>query len=147
MGGFLAIILGLTDGRAELEPAQPYPGVSSAVRAVVDLFGVPPPYGYISARAPPILLIHGTADVKVPHSHSVDLAAALLARGVKHRLVLVPDAPHGFNLTPGPDNPSCWNSCAKISRRVRMCSLILPARFKCPARRYEPTPTFGGLRR
>jgi acetyl esterase/lipase len=37
-GGHLALMVGLTDG--QLEPAGPYPGVSSKVSAVVNLYGV-----------------------------------------------------------------------------------------------------------
>jgi acetyl esterase/lipase len=39
-GGHLALMLGVTDGIRELEPPTPYPGVSSRVQAVVDLYGI-----------------------------------------------------------------------------------------------------------
>jgi acetyl esterase/lipase len=39
-GGHLALMVGYTAGVAELEPAAPYPGVSSAVRAVIDMYGI-----------------------------------------------------------------------------------------------------------
>lgn len=39
-GGHLALMLGVTDGIRELEPPMPYPGVSSRVQAVVDLYGI-----------------------------------------------------------------------------------------------------------
>lgn len=38
-GGHLALMVGYTAGVRELEPDGPYPGVSSAVQAVVDLCG------------------------------------------------------------------------------------------------------------
>jgi acetyl esterase/lipase len=38
-GGHLALMVGFTTGLKELEPDAPYPGVSSAVRAVLDLYG------------------------------------------------------------------------------------------------------------
>jgi acetyl esterase/lipase len=38
-GGHLALMVGLTAGKKELEPESPYPGVSSAVRCVIDMYG------------------------------------------------------------------------------------------------------------
>jgi acetyl esterase/lipase len=38
-GGHLALMVGLTIGQKELEPDAPYAGVSSEVRAVLDLYG------------------------------------------------------------------------------------------------------------
>ncbi len=42
-GGHLALMVGLTAGQPELEPtglATPYPGVSSAVRGVINMYGI-----------------------------------------------------------------------------------------------------------
>ena len=42
-GGYLALMVGFTGDQAEFEPtgaATPYPGVSSRVRAVIDLYGI-----------------------------------------------------------------------------------------------------------
>lgn len=42
-GGHLSLMVGLTAGKAEFEPtgaATPYPGVSSAVRCVINLYGI-----------------------------------------------------------------------------------------------------------
>jgi acetyl esterase/lipase len=38
-GGHLALMVGYTTGVPDFEPLAPYPGVSSAVRAVVDMYG------------------------------------------------------------------------------------------------------------
>ena len=38
-GGHLALMVGLTPGRPELEPPGPYLGVSDTVRCIVDLYG------------------------------------------------------------------------------------------------------------
>ncbi len=38
-GGHLALMAAYTEGVKDLEPEQPYPGVSSRVRAVIDLYG------------------------------------------------------------------------------------------------------------
>jgi acetyl esterase/lipase len=39
-GGHLALMVGYTAGVKELEPDAPYPGVSSALRAVIDMYGI-----------------------------------------------------------------------------------------------------------
>ena len=39
-GGHLALMLGVTDGLRELEPPAPYPGISSRVQAVINLYGI-----------------------------------------------------------------------------------------------------------
>jgi acetyl esterase/lipase len=38
-GGHLALMVGFTAGKKELEPDAPYPGTSSAVRCVIDMYG------------------------------------------------------------------------------------------------------------
>lgn len=38
-GGHLALMVAYTSSVAELEPAEPYPGLSNRVRAVVDMYG------------------------------------------------------------------------------------------------------------
>ena len=38
-GGHLALMVGMTDPGSNLEPPKPYPGTSSRVQAVVDLYG------------------------------------------------------------------------------------------------------------
>jgi acetyl esterase/lipase len=110
MGGYLALMVGLTEGKAKFEPAQPYPGVSSAVRAVIDFYGVvlnqaDSPLDQIHAGSPPILILHGTGDKTVSSTQSVLLDSALTAKGVPHRLILLKDLPHGFNLAPSATNP------------------------------------------
>ena len=39
-GGHLALMVGFTAGKKELEPEAPYPGESSAVRCVIDMYGI-----------------------------------------------------------------------------------------------------------
>ncbi len=39
-GGHLALMVGFTAGEKNLEPDAPYPGVSSAVRCVIDMYGI-----------------------------------------------------------------------------------------------------------
>jgi acetyl esterase/lipase len=53
------------------------------------------PITYVSAAAPPFLILHGTADCQVPHTQSQHLYDALRAAGVKADLHLLPDVGHG----------------------------------------------------
>ncbi len=54
------------------------------------------PVRNITADYPPILMVHGTKDNDVPYQKSVDMAAQLKEKGVKHELVTVKDAGHGL---------------------------------------------------
>lgn len=121
-GGNLAAMLALTGPTDGLEP----PGddnVSSSVRCAVDLYGAvdlinyhdmkmflktreedpdvyrkASPTTYANSGDAPILMIHGTGDETVHVSQSETLAKALEAGGVKHELIVIPDAPHTFDL-------------------------------------------------
>jgi acetyl esterase/lipase len=55
------------------------------------------PVRRVTADYPPTLLLHGTADTDVPYDQSVQMAAALKARGVAHELITIPGGPHGFD--------------------------------------------------
>jgi acetyl esterase/lipase len=59
------------------------------------------PIKQISRLVPPMLLIHGTDDAWVPPEQSRRLADALAKAGVRHRLIEVPGARHGFELEVG----------------------------------------------
>jgi len=52
------------------------------------------PIHYVKAGAPPVLLIHGEKDDKVPLDQSRDLEAALDKAGVRNELFVVPGAGH-----------------------------------------------------
>ena len=54
-GGYLASMVGFTIGEAGFEPPEPYPGISSAVCAIIDFYG-----GYDAMRWP---LIQGQMKV------------------------------------------------------------------------------------
>jgi acetyl esterase/lipase len=54
------------------------------------------PINHVSADDPPMLLFHGTDDLWVLPDQSVRMARALDAAGVRHRLILVDGARHGF---------------------------------------------------
>jgi acetyl esterase/lipase len=65
-----------------------------------DMFGPPPlypesqPIEFVRADAPPMLLVHGALDRTVWPKNSINLAAALRARGVPVRLRLYPELAH-----------------------------------------------------
>jgi len=125
-GGQLASMVALTEPGDGLDPKEPYAEFSCRVQAAVDLYGpadfrkrdkLLPMLGKLPAEAPglyaqaspiiychktgaPILIVHGTADATVDPQQSKDFAAALEAAGGPHELLLVPDAPHAFDLRP-----------------------------------------------
>ena len=53
------------------------------------------PLTYVRSGLPPILTIHGDADVTVPYSHAVRLHAALEKAGVPNQLLTIPGGKHG----------------------------------------------------
>ncbi len=124
-GGHLASMVALTTPADGLDPAEPYGDVSCAVRCCVDLYGISDiaryhdakmlgktlaedpglyraasPLSYVRADSPPFLILHGTADRTVALDQSKWLAGALKKAGVEHELVIIPDAPHTFDLEP-----------------------------------------------
>lgn len=62
-----------------------------------DLAREASPLTYASAAAPPVLLMHGTADDMVPAAQSVRLAEVLREAGAAVELELVPGATHFWN--------------------------------------------------
>lgn len=124
-GGTLASLVALTAPNDGLDPAEPYGNVSCRVRCGVDLYGIgdltqwhdvsmlgktgaedpelyrkASPVTYARAGAPPMLIVHGTADKTVPYHQSELLDEALKKAGVEHELVLIPNAAHTFHLQP-----------------------------------------------
>jgi len=53
------------------------------------------PITYVTKDDPPFLIVHGDADLLVPHHQSVLLEAALRKAGVSVKLVTIPGGPHG----------------------------------------------------
>ncbi len=125
-GGHLTSLLALTGAADGLDPNAPYAEFSCAVQCAVpmygagevrdgknakamlgktrdevpDLYELASPITHADPKDPPFLILHGTADKTVPVEQSEILAAALKKAGVEHELVLVPDAPHTFDLQP-----------------------------------------------
>lgn len=121
-GGHLALLLGTA--RETLSPDD----VPPRVQAVVSLYGptdlddlvrhrrlvhdpvrtflgdspaesgLASPIRQVSGESAPALLIHGTEDAWVPVEQARRLARAFSAAGVRHRLIEIPGARHGFEL-------------------------------------------------
>jgi acetyl esterase/lipase len=124
-GGNLAGMLALTQPKDGFDLKEPYGEFSSAVSCAVDFYGAvklmeyhdmkmfnqtraeapdlyvkASPVTYAHKKAAPMLLVHGTADETVPLAQSQALDEALAKAGAEHELVIVPNAPHTFNLQP-----------------------------------------------
>ncbi|QOV92379.1 alpha/beta hydrolase [Humisphaera borealis] len=124
-GGHLAAMVAVTGPGDGLDPAEPYGDLSCKVKCAVDLYGPADltdrpeirmfgkklaeapelyknasPVSHLDKNDPPILIMHGTADMTVPLEQSKLFAAALAKAGVEHELVIVEGAPHTFHLQP-----------------------------------------------
>ncbi|MCX8496325.1 MAG: alpha/beta hydrolase [Akkermansiaceae bacterium] len=124
-GGTLALLVALTTSEDRLDPKDLSSNISCRVSCCVDLYGISDlakwhdvamlgktsaenpalydqasPITYAKAGAPPMLILHGTADTTVDHHQSIMLANALKAAGTEHELQLIPGATHTFNLQP-----------------------------------------------
>lgn len=122
-GGNLATMLALTRPQDGLEPEEPYGEYPSTVRCAVDLYGAvdlinyhdvkmfartraedpgiyhkASPLSYVRKDEPPVLILHGTMDKVVNVSQSETLSAAMDKAGAPHELVIIPGAPHTFDL-------------------------------------------------
>ena len=69
------------------------------ITQVCEPGGVSPrsPSAQAARIAPPVLLVHGDADTRVPVEQSVMMEAALSAAGRSVELLLIPGAQHGFS--------------------------------------------------
>ena len=65
-----------------------------------ELYKKGSPITYLDAKDPPMLLVHGTADVTVPLSQSETYLKVAKAQGAPCVLEVIPDAPHTFDLQP-----------------------------------------------
>jgi acetyl esterase/lipase len=94
-------LYGPSDLRALWEANQPAGGPAALLlggspRDVPDRYEEASPLRHVSSADPPMLLIHGADDARVPLAQSETLAAALQGAGVPHRLIVVAGARHGF---------------------------------------------------
>lgn len=70
--------------------------IGAPIHARPDLARAASPLGYVTAEAPPFLIVHGTGDRAVPAQQSVMLHHALVRRGIDVTLHLVDGRGHGF---------------------------------------------------
>ena len=126
-GGNLAMMLattGLADG-FDAVAGEPYQDISARVTCAIDFYGAVDlmnyhdmkmfaktreeapelykkgsPITYLDAKDPPMLLVHGTADVTVPLSQSETYLKIAKEKGAPCLLEVIPDAPHTFDLQP-----------------------------------------------
>jgi acetyl esterase/lipase len=54
------------------------------------------PLTYVKTGQPPVISIHGDADLLVPYNHSVRLQDALAKANVAHELITIPGGGHGI---------------------------------------------------
>jgi acetyl esterase/lipase len=65
-----------------------------------ELYKKGSPITYLDTKDPPMLLVHGTADVTVPLSQSETYVRIAKEKGAPCALEVIPDAPHTFDLQP-----------------------------------------------
>ena len=65
-----------------------------------ELYKKGSPITYLDAKDPPMLLVHGTADVTVPLSQSETYLKIAKEKGAPCLLEVIPEAPHTFDLQP-----------------------------------------------
>jgi len=131
-GGHLALCLAVMEKESQFEGEGGYPGVSSAVQAVVDtngpadlkrdrpdLFGgtlaempevykAASPLNYVRKGLPPMIVFHGDKDETVPFVQSSRLVEALEKAGVKVKFVVFKDGGHDLTSTPA-GKEKLWN--------------------------------------
>jgi acetyl esterase/lipase len=82
-----------------------YRETAAAPQRVVDLLGGTPeqvperyalasPVNYVSADDPPVMLVHGDRDTKIPTAQALQLDAEMTRQGHRHLLVIKKDAGH-----------------------------------------------------
>ena len=119
-GGYLALMVGLTDEKPELG-GDPKSAISSKVSAVIDFYGVTSiekytkdmlvdlgtdtnkifsPLSYVTSKSVPVLILHGTADKTVDIKQSRNLEEVLLKNKVDYNFVEVEEGEHTFDLHP-----------------------------------------------
>jgi|JI6StandDraft_1071083.scaffolds.fasta_scaffold00620_12 acetyl esterase/lipase len=76
-------------------PSDPYSGLIGTKLDDKPRAGAVSPVHYVSADSPPFLILHGTHDALVPYAQSVQLEAALKAKGVPVWLQTLPGSGHG----------------------------------------------------
>ncbi|OUM45535.1 alpha/beta hydrolase [Arthrobacter sedimenti] len=88
-----ALVASMPEGMSmSMQPSQMLVGGSDDPA----LLAAASPVSYVTADAPPFLLIHGDNDKTVPHTQTDLLATALKEAGVKHQVVTIKGGDHCF---------------------------------------------------
>lgn len=58
------------------------------------------PVGHLEGTIPPMLLIHGDSDDTIPYTETTYFQSRLKEAGADSKLIIVPGAPHSFDLHP-----------------------------------------------
>ncbi len=134
-GGWLALMVGLTNGDSSFDSTPPYPGVSSSVCVIGDFYADIDPWlkSKITAKSPPVLIVHGKADPDVDYHQSIELSRSLSAVGVTNELILLENTGHGFDFR-------TWNKTPlpQDLRPVVLAFLQTYLVLSSPARRQQP---------
>ena len=77
-----------------------------------DFFRPYCPARNVTPDYPPTLLLHGRADTDVPCEQSEQMAAALAAAGVRHRLITFPNTGHAFDYGDTPTTRTALDAIA-----------------------------------
>ena len=152
-GGMLSLLAAGTNGVAEFEGNGGNSGVSSNVQAGIGVYPLASPAGnlfpnnlsaedrtkmveaasptkYIGKSFAPTIFIHGTADMTVPLSSSIDFFTKLNAAGVPTSITTIQGAAHAF------DN----SALDAVEVMAHSIDLFLDRLIVNP----KPYPSFGG---
>jgi acetyl esterase/lipase len=93
------VLLGRSAG-AQVALLAAYTLEEPGLRGVIDFYGpADSPIEHVTPFSVPTLMIHGEKDVMVAYEHSKRLNKKLADSGVRHYLVTLPWATHGFDYT------------------------------------------------
>lgn len=91
------VLLGRSDG-AQVALVSAYTLPESGLKGVIDFYGpTDKVMGYVNPACVPTLIIHGQQDTKVDYRQSRQLSRKLADSGVRHYLLTLPWATHGFD--------------------------------------------------
>jgi len=91
--------IGTVDGMAYVVSFMEAPPSNASA---ADIYTAASPLTHVNAKSPPVLLLHGDADVLVPPQQSQLMEAALRKAGVPVKLLMIPGGVHAadFGTTP-----------------------------------------------
>lgn len=137
LSGYYALMIGLTGDDPSWQQSVAYPGVSAAVRAILDFYGPTSPRpgegrishsppDYVTPSSPPVLILQGLDDPEVRPEESALLDRRLFAKQVPHRTYFLKGMGHAFGL-------SIWSSGRPMKHDVRPLVLDFLRQFLDPA--------------